>query len=259
MVVRGKHERWSSSPGEAFTLIELLVVIAIIAILASLLLPALSKAKSRALQVACISNLRQLQVAYRNYADDNHDTLPQNLGAGSATTLGVYNLPGSWVLGNAQVDADPTNITTGTIYQYVPNTAVYHCPADHSTIHNTTTPRIRSYSVDIFLSNPQVTPFDIVHFVDIKPDPSQVFVFLDEAEASIDDGAFGCAVAPSQQWINMPSDRHNQGGNFSFADGHCDHWKWFYPKVFSYPGQSTANASDLLDLQRVQAALPSPD
>jgi prepilin-type processing-associated H-X9-DG protein len=81
---------------------------------------------------------------------------------------------------------------------------------------------------------------------------------LDEAEPSIADGYFGTAAAPQTMWVNMPSDRHNMGGDLSFADGHCERWKWQYPKVFRYPGQPIANATDLVDLQKMQAALPDP-
>lgn len=233
------------------------MVIAIIAILASLLLPALSKAKARAQQIECLSNLHQLQVAWHSYVDDNNGYVPVCLPGGVASTLGTFSSPGSWVLGNAQTSANLADITSGTLYPYVNNTGVYHCPTDHSTLYNSSTPRVRSYSDDFEFNVPATeTPPSICRFADIRPDTASVFVFTDEAEASIDNGGLATARYPANEWINMPSDRHNLGCNFSFADGHCDHWKWLYPKIFTYPGQSTANSSDLLDLRKMQNAIP---
>ena len=84
-----------------FTLIELLVVIAVIAILASLLLPVLGKAKGKAQGVACLNNLKQLQTAWLLYADDHNDAICPNKSSGSSMTTWV-SLPRSWVLGNAE-------------------------------------------------------------------------------------------------------------------------------------------------------------
>jgi len=239
----------------AFTLIELLVVIAIIAILAGLLLPVLSQAKARGLRIACISNLHQSQIAWLTYGDDNQGVMPATIGTGNDTTLGVYDLPGSWVIGNAQTSADLTNISTGTIYPYTRNPGIYLCPADRSTLYNTNAPRIRSFSIGIYL-NMNTTPPGITRYNDIVPGASLVFVFIDEDSGSIDDGCFGVDRSPSAtDWLNLPSARHSQGANLSFADGHCETWKWLNPKVWSYPGQPVANANDLLDLRRVQAGI----
>lgn len=248
---------------DAFTLVELLVVIAIIAILAALLLPVLSQGKSRAWTIACNGNLRQLTIAWHTYADENGGLLPVNIGAANSlpTTLGAANGPGSWILGNAQVDSDPTNLTAGTLYPYTPNCGVYHCPADQSMIYNKPSlPRIRSYSMDGFLGNPgnlASYPTLPMKIDEIKRDPSSIFLFLDEIEGGIDDGLFGIDPAPATDWVNMPAERHNRGANLSFCDGHVERWHWKNPKVWQYPGSPVVNNLDLLDLERLQAALPS--
>ncbi len=242
-------------------MIELLVVIAIIAILASLLLPALTRAKQRGLQVACISNLRQLNIAWRHYSVDWNDYLPVNTGAGGGGTLGVYSTPGSWIVGNAQTSGALTDVTTGTIYPYAANPGVYLCPADHNPLYSSSAARVRSYSLSINLggtdqSNPS-NPLFKVRFQDIVPNTTDVFTFLDEHEFSIDDGCFGTDTPPGTRWINMPADRHNTGCDFAFADGHCEHWRWQSPKVWAYSGMQTISPADLNDLRRLQNALPS--
>ena len=79
-----------------------------------------------------------------------------------------------------------------------------------------------------------------------------VFVFLDESEATIDDGVFLIQPVGAQVWPSLPSDRHNQGMNVTFADGHCEHWKWLFPKTFVKVNQAVANSLDLQDLLRLQ-------
>ena len=245
-------------PGEAFTLIELLVVIAIIAILAAMLLPALGRAKAQAQSIKCLSNLKQMQAAWHMYLVDNNDNLPPN----QYSLMGAFpeSLPGSWVEGCTLVDKDTTKIERGILYPYLKSTAVYRCPTDSSKVNNSPLLRTRSYAMNIHLnSSPNLNgigPNPLQRLAQFTNSVSEVFVFIDENENSIEDGTFGLLRAPSNRWLNLASDRHNQGANLTFADGHAVRWKWRYKKVFAGSSQPTANADDLADLQRLQRAIP---
>lgn len=234
---------------KAFTLIELLVVIAIIAILAALLLPTLSRARDKAYDVACLNNLKQIEVGWQSYNDDNNGRMPANIGGSIAG-----GPPGSWALGNARTDLNTTNIEQGVIYPYVKNPRVYRCPRDRGKITGTTSARVRSYSMDGYLgADVHLTIYSQI----VNPNPSLVFVFIDEDETSIEDGTFGIRVAPYSQWVNLPADRHGLACNLSYGDGHVGRMKWFWPKKFTSYDQTASPAQDLNDLRRLQDLCPN--
>jgi prepilin-type N-terminal cleavage/methylation domain-containing protein/prepilin-type processing-associated H-X9-DG protein len=269
-------QRLDQSRGVGFTLIELLVVIAIIAILAALLLPALSKAKSTAQNVSCLNNLKQLELCWHLYAADYNDFLVPNNSVYVFGTTNDENLTGvSWLPDlDARHEIDPSNIVNGLLFQYNKSLAIYHCPADQSTLETADGQplpqlRWRSYNMsqsvngypgfdpDFALQIPSWTKFTQIR----HPIPSELFVFIDESEGSIEDAQFGNPPIDSpafwfdqDTWWDLPSDRHNQGCNLSFADGHVEHWKWKVPKIFSYIAQPVA-AGEMPDYERIQNAM----
>src|SRR5207245_2298988 len=109
---------------------------AILAILASLLLPALGRAKAKAQSIACINNLKQLQLAWQMYSEDNNDVLPLNDAVGSGAWGTYRSTAHSWVVGNALNDTNDANIKLGTLCRYAGSSAVYKCSADKSTVLN---------------------------------------------------------------------------------------------------------------------------
>jgi prepilin-type processing-associated H-X9-DG protein/prepilin-type N-terminal cleavage/methylation domain-containing protein len=250
----------------AFTVIELLVVIVVITILAGVLLPGLSRAKAKAQSISCMNNLKELQLAWIVYADDNNQLLPANqlfVGTGPASSP-----PGCWVLGNAQMDLTSANIQQGVLFPYARSAAIYHCPSDQATVVGAPTqPRTRSYTLSGYLgcSNPlpewasrMKTRYSQVSCM-TGPSPTGLFVLIEEHEKSIEDGfwEFSFVGGPyGDAWDSLPSDRHNQGCNLSFADGHVDLWKWSWPKRFSRYFQPAFPTQDLSDLRKLQAACP---
>ena len=240
-----------------FTLLELLTVVAVIGVLAGLLLPALSRARERARGIGCLSNTRQLQLAWQLYAGDNSESLPYNLGMAGA----AFRTDLNWVNNVMTWDLSPDNTNRATITQASlgpfagGNTAIYRCPSDQalSSIQMQAgwTARIRSYAMNAMVgdagafstngynvNNPRYKQFFKATQI---PRPADIFVFLDEHPDSINDGYFlnqaaapgsgygGATVPQDANWTHLPASYHNLAGAFSFADGHSELHRWSQP------------------------------
>ena len=253
--------RWRNT-SDGFTLIELLVVIAIIGILAALLLPALSKAKERAYTIACLNNLKQLQLCWHMYADDNENVIPPNnfvyqvsMGTTNNPVLGEDEM--TWCRGLAPLETNEINAATSLLFQYNQSTAIYHCPSDRSTVDGyPNIVRKRSYNVSNSANCHADNHFR--KYSEIKV-PTTLFIFIDTNEKYIWDSTFGVIPANyffwSDFWLDIPADRHSQGGNLTFADGHAEHWKWRASKAPLALGQPSYSADDLQDLRRIQQCI----
>jgi prepilin-type N-terminal cleavage/methylation domain-containing protein len=219
----------------AFTLIELLVVIAIIAILAAMLLPALSKAKIRAQAIYCMNNEKQILLAWIMYADDNQNMLVPN--AGDGQPVEYYCTNGTWCYGNVASLPDETNeipLLTSLMGSYSKIAAVYKCPGDPG--HPTGTARVRGISMNSFMNgiggaqNTADSAYTTFRKSTDLIKSTQWFVFLDEKPASINDGYFEVLLADSTptsiQIQDNPSQVHGNACVFGFSDGHSELHKW---------------------------------
>jgi len=259
-----------------FTLIELLVVIAIIAILAALLLPALSKAKLKGQSISCVSNTRQLGTAWIMYADDNNGMMVPNWlrddRAWISGLLGdVSSLPGA---------TNVNQLKLGLLYFYNPNVGVYQCPTA-LTVQPKTIPQrgvrlVRNYSLvgrmggasdadkaryNLYASTEWVLGSAYPQYKKMTeilvPPPGEAMNFVDESIETLDDGYFAVNWANQPTvWQNSPTVRHGKSGVFTFADGHAERWRWRVlsrDQFLETPYAGPPNT--LVDFRRMQRAV----
>ncbi|MBL9128445.1 MAG: prepilin-type N-terminal cleavage/methylation domain-containing protein [Verrucomicrobiales bacterium] len=260
------NRRTRCATHRGFTLVELLVVIAVIAILASLLLPALAGAKAKAGQIACLNNYRQLQICWLLYIDDFSDNLPPNATTSSGGRAGWVATTQTWINGNAWTDTNAAPIERGVLFPYNRSTKIYKCPSDRSTVRDQgKIPRFRSVSMSAYM-NDHPDPADTTcwhKLSDIKdPPPSRASVFIDEHEGSIENARFVITQPGVQSWVDHPASRHRGGGVLSFADGHAELWRWMERTTLSANGSQgwvqgiRGVGSHDRDLRRIQATVP---
>lgn len=255
---------WRGRAG--FTLIELLVVVAIVAVLAGLLLPALTRAKGKAHELACLSNYRQLQLCWLLYVDDFQGWLPPNAtrsGGGRDQWIATGD---TWIAGNAWTDSSSIHIEQGVLFPYHRSIRLYRCPADRSTIRDQGRfPRFRSVSMSSYMNDvPDPADRTCWHRLDQvrQPPPSRALVFVDEHEGSIENARFVITQPGQWRWVDIPATRHRQGAVLTFADGHAEVWRWIEPNTLAIArktgwvnGEPAVPGRDR-DLSRIHQTVP---
>jgi prepilin-type N-terminal cleavage/methylation domain-containing protein/prepilin-type processing-associated H-X9-DG protein len=250
-MIKPYRRQTDETASSAFTLIELLVVIAIIAILAAMLLPALKGATDESQGIKCMSNMRQMALGWRMYAQDNKEYVVL---ASQSGTVGNPLSKYAWCQQEEDFTDDPKNydpsvdITVGPLYPYINSYLVYRCPSDTSVINHSSgsgivqLPRVRTVSMNFYLGGfggegengypVYRKTTDLI--VTRSPGPSDTWVFIDERQDCINWGNYAADMSgdnPANPSLyefseDMPGMYHNRSAGFAFADGHASiqHW-----------------------------------
>ena len=244
----------------AFTLVELLVVIAIIAALAALLLPALSAAKDRGKEAACLNNLKQLAEASMVYTADNDSKFVDNL-----PQIEIPVSSNNWAFGNMMIPSEATNDTflrRGELFLYTAETAIYRCPTDPSQTGGV--PHVRSYSMNSWIGSRFMAMEEQgYHYQTFMKEgetammgASTLWVMMDEHEASINGPCFLVTMDNQQPFESFPATRHQRGYNLSFADGHVERYGLHDPNTVSPSVPVSPTNTDWIRLKQVTTTTP---
>ncbi len=251
---------------EAVSLVEILVVVAVAAALMLLWLPTLLRSHQLARQSACSDHLRQMQMGFLLYSLDHDDRLVPNDYLYDARYTNAPLMTGnSWCPGNARRDTTRSNIERGALFPYLHSAAIYRCPSDSARVpllEGGSVPRTRSYNLSIWLNTRPETLASYTRLSEIHdPAPCDCYSFIDVHENGIEDPTFGLFPFESKwgkTWLDLPADRHGQGANLAFVDGHVEHWRWKAAKVFvRFVQPPRRGDGDFEDFRRLQTGIPS--
>jgi prepilin-type N-terminal cleavage/methylation domain-containing protein/prepilin-type processing-associated H-X9-DG protein len=249
----------------AFTLIELLVVIAIIAILASILLPVLSRSKLKATQAYCLNNQKQLGLAMTMYVSDNNERLVNSTNAPGQNADGFWGLeggaPGDWTSqAFALQDVQACLTTNNLLYQYAPNVGVYHCPGDVRFNLSIGSGSAVGWAYDSYAitENVEAVQGFTQSFSKITQinRTSDCIVFAEQADTrGYNEATFAMSVTgplpPIQfNFVDVFSTFHGNVGTFAFADGHAEARKWLDPAILATGKAALTAGSTIYDYQQ---------